>query len=480
MWVNICKHDWKIIQSDKTATFALLLLTLFMAIAGFTGNYYAKQRVETIEKIRMAEKASIEEAAQLVDSLYLNNLPFKGNSHRDPTTPGGAANGMGAKYLVLPPSPLMVISVGQSDLYANYYKFGLNKKQALYHEAEILNPTVLFNGYFDPAFVIIYILPLIIIAVCYNVISSEKERGTIKMLVTSGFSTRKLLLIKFIFRFLLMYVFTTLLLFLIMLFSGVNIAAAMGEIGVLLFELIWYMLFWVAVCLAVNLLNLSSGINAAILSGIWLLLLITLPAVLNIMARENYPMPSRLELIAETREASDSARQNMNAMLSGFMEDHPELVPAGSKINPADFAVTSLRTALAVEEAVKPLEKAFITRKEEQEKVLSRLGFVAPGIRLQQVLNRIAGTGEERYHAFRISLEENHEKFRGYFARKIFGGEKMTGEDYKNIPETEFHEYYENSTRSSRDLPAAIFPAIIVSLLVVGLFRNLKEIAAEA
>ncbi len=428
MWVNICKHDWKIIQSDKTATFALLLLALFMAIAGFTGNYYAKQRVETIDKIRMAEKASIEEAAQLVDSLYLNNLPFKGNSHRDPTTPGGAANGMGAKYLVLPPSPLMVISVGQSDLYANYYKFGLNKKQALYHEAEILNPTVVFNGYFDPAFVII----------------------------------------------------TTLLLFLIMLFSGVNIAAAMGEIGVLLFELIWYMLFWVAVCLAVNLLNLSSGINAAILSGIWLLLLITLPAVLNIMARENYPMPSRLELIAETREASDSARQNMNAMLSGFMEDHPELVPAGSKINPADFAVTSLRTALAVEEAVKPLEKAFITRKEEQEKVLSRLGFVAPGIRLQQVLNRIAGTGEERYHAFRISLEENHEKFRGYFARKIFGGEKMTGEDYKNIPETEFHEYYENSTRSSRDLPAAIFPAIIVSLLVVGLFRNLKEIAAEA
>jgi len=54
----------------------------------------------------------------------------------------------------------------------------------------------------------------------------------------------------------------------------------------------------------------------------------------------------------------------------------------------------------------------------------------------------------------------------------------MTGEDYKNIPETEFHEYYETAPFLP-GLTRAI-SCNIVSLLVVGLFRNLKEIAAEA
>lgn len=478
MFWEICKQDWKIIKRGKLAGSAMILLMVFICIAGWIGNHYAATRTALIEKIKTNELSALETAGNLVDSLQINNLPFKGNSHRDPTTANGAANGMGARYLVLPPSPMMIISIGQSDLYANYYKFGLNKKQALYHEAEILNPVVVFNGYFDLSFVIIYILPLIIIACSYNIISSEKEQGTFRLLFNSSISPKKIFLIKYAFRLILLYLFTIGLIFLILVFSKVNISDAAYETGILFFEIFWYMAFWMVISLIINLLNFRSGTNAAILSGIWLLLLITFPAILNIIARKKYPMPSRLELIAETREASDSARNNMNLMLSGFMEDHPELVPEGSKINPNDFAVVSLRSGLAVEEAIRPLEQEFSIKKAEQEALLKQFGILSPGIRLQIILNNIAGTGEERYNAFRASMEEEHDKFRAYFAKKILAGEPMQKEDYQQIPQPVFIENEKNQINQNLAFPVIL--TIVCFAFALGLFRKLTEIAAEA
>src|SRR5690606_15797000 len=235
---------------------------------------------------------------------------------------------------------------------------------------------------------------------------------------------------------------------------------------------------WMVISLIINLLNFRSGTNAAILSGIWLLLLITFPAILNIIVRKKYPMPSRLELIAETREASDSARNNMNLMLSGFMEDHPELVPEGSKINPNDFAVVSLRSGLAVEEAIRPLEQEFSIKKAEQEALLKQFGILSPGIRLQIILNNIAGTGEERYNAFRASMEEEHDKFRAYFAKKILAGEPMQKEDYQQIPQPVFIENEKNQINQNLAFPVIL--TIVCFAFALGLFRKLTEIAAEA
>lgn len=477
MWKVICKQDIQLIKSDRLAKWSLLILVVSIIISIAIGKHYTDKRTEVIAAIQLEERNTHLEARRLVDSLYQNNLPFKGNSHRDPTTPNGAANGMGARYFVLEPSPMALISIGQTDLYPNYYKFGLNKKQSLYHEAEILNPGLVYNGYFDLSFVLIYVLPLIIIAFTFNIISSEKEQGTFRILFTGSYSPKKIFCIKYIFRFLLLFVLTAVIIKISLLAAGINLFNHVNELLHLFHVIFWYSAVWFALSMLINFTGFSSGINAAILSGVWLIVLILLPGMMNIIAKKQYPMPSRLELIAETREASDSARQNMNQMLSGFMEDHPELVPEGSTINPNDFAVISLRSALVVEEAIQPLENEFLMKKVEQENIIRKFSFLAQGILLQQIFNRIAGTGEEQFTEFRKQMEEEHDKFRGYFATGIVTGKKMRKKDYQQIPSPVFTKIPVQPLVKFSEIAVLILTVIACLLITLGFFGNLKEIA---
>lgn len=465
----IAFYDWLMLRANKLLLACFALLTLFTAFALWTGQQRVIFREKTLANVQTVEQNNFSEKRQLVAELERTGQTFTGNSHRDPSEPNGAANSAANRYFTLKPTPLALLAVGQSDLRAYYYKFGLHKKQALYHGEEIENASILYNGHFDLAFVIVFLLPLLIIALSFNVVSSEKERGTLPMIQASTSSLRGIVLQKFAFRFVLLGTFSALLLLLGLAFTGVLPRAGWSEVGVLLGTILAYSAFWFGIGFMVNSLGKSSGFNAGVLTGTWLALLVLIPALVSVLANTYYPMPSRVELIAETREASDAAREKGAQVLAQYLEDHPELAAAGNKpINTQNFAINSLMTNLEVEKTMRPLEEKFVRQKERQVTLLARCRFFSPAIFVQEILEKLASSSETHYRDFEVQMQVAHAQYRSFFAEKILKGEKMRAKDYDQVPSFQ----YTLSTQVQQDTQVAyldLWYLVLATGLLVGL-----------
>jgi ABC-2 type transport system permease protein len=60
------------------------------------------------------------------------------------------------------------------------------------HNNDIENPSHLLSGHFDLAFVIVYLFPLLIFALSYNLLSAEREIGTLRLLMSQPLALRTL------------------------------------------------------------------------------------------------------------------------------------------------------------------------------------------------------------------------------------------------------------------------------------------------
>ena len=98
-------------------------------------------------------------------------------------TNAGAVGAETSKYVTLPPTGLAALSVGQSDIQLNYLPISLATTLDVTKNLELENPINLSTGSFDIAFVVIFLLPIFILAMSYDLLSSEKERGTLAMIL---------------------------------------------------------------------------------------------------------------------------------------------------------------------------------------------------------------------------------------------------------------------------------------------------------
>lgn len=101
----------------------------------------------------------------------------------------------------MPPNIFAPFSIGQSDLLPYYFKISTRSQTTFINNDDIENPTNLLSGRFDISFVIIYLLPLLILAVSYNFLSAEREAGTLQMLLAQPVALRKFIFGKITLRF---------------------------------------------------------------------------------------------------------------------------------------------------------------------------------------------------------------------------------------------------------------------------------------
>lgn len=440
MFLHIIKYEWIMLKANRILAVSMGLMAIFIAFTTWTGHSRAQSQRKTLADIDRVEMESIAKNKALVAELERTGKAWAGNSHRDPTAPYTVANSRGNRYISKQPNALAMVSVGQGDLHPYYYKFAFNKKQALYHSEEIENASILYNGSFDLSFVLIYLLPLFIIALTYNLLSSEKERGTLFMLMSSTVSLKQIVVSKYVFRFLLL---TTTILFFVtiaLLLTGVPTGSHLPSLGFLFLLIIGYSAFWFGLSFWVNSIGRNTGFNASVLMGIWLVLGLVLPTVLNVVVAATHPIPSRIDLIAETREASEDAKKEGEKKMSQYYGDHPELLPKGKPVNYKDFAIGSVRATLAIEAAIQPFEEQFEVQYRNQKRLIDRYRFLSPMVFMQQSLNDVAGTGDDSFRIFEADVSRQHTVYRNFFVHKIFKQENFTAADYDKIPAFQYVE----------------------------------------
>lgn len=356
-------------------------------------------------------------------------------------TNAGAVGAETSRYVTLPPTGLAALSVGQSDIQLNYIPVSMATTLKITSSLELENPVNLMTGSFDVAFVVIFLLPIFILAMSYDLLSSEKERGTLAMILAHPISIRKLMASKIIARALVMLavVLSFGILSLLAVGSALDSPDTWLRFGFWVFATLLYAMFWFALAVLVNVYGHNSATNGTVLAGIWLILVVIVPTFVSMLASTIYPAPSRMELTIAARTAQTEAEKDLMAKLDEFYYDHLEFVPEG-KGRAMDFLTLSQANNNSVEKAVRPLYDDFQAQLNRQEELVQRFQFLSPAIMMQLALNDVSGTSADRYEHFLHQVYVYHDEWKDYFGTKFLEQYPLKPADYADFPVFEFQE----------------------------------------
>ena len=124
---------------------------------------------------------------------------------RDPTIPYWAIWNT-PSYALKSPSPMIVFSTGQAEQYG-YYKKVTNWSTVFDNDLaeEIANPERLALGTLDFSFVLLFLTPILLIILLFNIGGLEKDNGFDKLIYLNDISKKSWLITRFSYYFLVLF-----------------------------------------------------------------------------------------------------------------------------------------------------------------------------------------------------------------------------------------------------------------------------------
>ena len=427
---TVLRNEWRLLMADRALRIVLGLFAALLLYALANGIVWARFQERTVEAARTG---NVERTRALAQELAdIANGAEPASRFSDPRAPNVLGGARGSHTAVLEPGPLTALAVGQSDLLPYYYDVNIYTNESSFQQnGEVENPLNLMVGRFDLAFVVIYLLPLLVLALSFNVLSEEREQGTLALTLSQPVSARDVVVAKLAFRALLvvgMVLAVSLL--------GILATGASGSPGRALLwcaTVVTYTLFWFALAAWVNSLRRSSAWNATLLVGAWLVLVVVLPAAINIASGLLHPLPSRVQMITAQREASNEAVNRRSELLARYLEDHPEMAGGVVAEEPGLGALAWAATD-AVNRRLEEVTADHDARRAEQIALVRRYRFLSPALLAQEVLIDAAGTGDARFARFRSQVRTFAEQWRQFFVPAILAGEQMDASVLADVP----------------------------------------------
>jgi len=460
---QIIRHDWRSLSADRTLWAIAAIMLVAIGYGVYNGAAWTKFQRDALIQVNEEEK---ERFATLRRGILDAEAGRLKPGTADPRSADTIGRRSGLRYAVLPPGPLAALGIGQSDLYPYYFKVSTASKDTFLNNDEIENPVHLLSGRFDAAFVILYLYPLVILALSYNLISGEKEAGTLSLTLSQPVALGQLVLGKVLLRFALVVCLAVGLALAGASLGGVDLAngGSIGRLALWSAVVAAYGVFWFALAVAVNAYGGSSTTNAMALSGAWLAVVLVVPSVLNVAAKVTHPIPSRVELINAMRTASRDATAEGSTLLARYLEDHPDLV-ATSEGEIANASATSFAVQDEVERRMEPVMDQFNQQLVAQQAVLDRYRYLSPAVLAQSALYDIAGTGSARYKHFLQLTDGFYGAWKAWFTPRVIQRTPIGSTELAFIPSFRFEE--ESLSDIAGRGATALFGLVCSTVLVV-------------
>lgn len=424
-------HEWLEIKRSRLQ---LAILAMFM-VAGLYAIYYGNAEITKQQAtIRFVTQQTDKEQLDFAKGLYADTSTKAGMAAYESAAYPSKARFFLNYYPVDRPSAFAKLSIGQRDVHPYYLQLNAQNLYLQLFRSEISNPKKLLAGNFDLAFVIIYLLPLLIIAFTYNLLSSEREQGTFALLKTQPISIRAIMFYKLLFNFFLIAILAAVVSIIGFRWSKIGFAQSGGVLSWLLTTFI-YIAVWFALVLLVNSYNKSSTFNAIWLLGIWLMFLIVIPSVLNLAITNRKPVDATsLTNAMRRRQGMDETPNGMKAVLNSFYNHFPEYRNTDTSKNRfLEFKAYSAFVTLK-DMADKPMVDNYFENIYERNRLLTGFDIINPAVNTQAIFNAIAGTGLENSSDFRNSVVGFHQQLTRFCFKPLFAERLMTKDDYAHLP----------------------------------------------
>jgi ABC-2 type transport system permease protein len=472
MLLLIIKYQWRLLTRNRFQISALLLTFLL----GTYSIYYGCSEInKQKEAIQLIQQQTLKQRKIIKAGFFADTTNTIGKqAYQIAALP--AFNWHRHQYdVVLKPSALAGLSIGQRDLQPFYYTLtGMSLYYQIFQN-EIANPQKLLVGNFDLSFVIIYLFPLLIVSFCYNLIASERGNGIIALLRSQAYPIHRIILYR-----MLLYLFIILCLALLLNIIGfIACGATLKANGVvMLFWLMavsFYLLFWFALVLFIISFNYNSSLSAICSIGSWLLLLIIIPAVINIAVTLKHPLNSNLlsGISRRTGVFDEEVDANQLRIVKKFLKTYPQYDKhnlVSKNLHAKGFAAYTALNDLQSAQLVAKYQ-AKVTKREI---LASKYKLINPAVTVQNLFDCLAGTGLSNFQDFYRSTVSFHQQLLNFYYPKLFANQAFTLKDYQQAPKFE-HTNHKFSIKPIILILVQIFTTFSI-VIVIGYLMIKKKL----
>jgi ABC-2 type transport system permease protein len=451
---------------------------LFLFVAGLYGARYGKHFVSQQNKVIYSVDTLQERGRQTTLKLLEEKDSAELARRRSfPNWIYYQSSVAGSKTVVYRPTPFAALSIGQKDNYPYYHEIANSRYPADFYSVsttDVQNPVKLLAGNFDLAFVILYLLPLVIIALGYNALSGEKENNTFTLLRVQT-SVYTLLRNKLAFQASLLIALSVVMNFCAFWISGISIAENGPQVSAWIFITAVYIIFWFAVVYLVASLNFPSSTNALVLGGLWILLLLLAPSAVHRAVSSSHEKELAQSIFNRRGDYPTARDLNAEQLKDSFSRLHHKY-PLHPMVDTGAAVERFYRNLMATEIQIRnnnAMGRRVVQSQAEEYQRTMALNWINPAFAVQNAFNQVAGTEINNFHNYLAAAEEYQTKRRyelyGYsLAKKTFG---VT--DFRQLPEFD----YQQPVIGIRQSLLLLLPVLVLALLfvIVAALRKIER-----
>ncbi|MBI3504170.1 MAG: DUF3526 domain-containing protein [Proteobacteria bacterium] len=422
----VLRYEFK----NLTAGLGVRLALLLALAAGLYSVYYGKAEMDEQRRVIRLLPA----IQRGIDEGYVR-ARFGDSEH----------SGRFAYYLTTvtghEPSPWAGLSIGQRDLNPYFLGMRLLGLYSQLYESGMENPLKALSGNFDLAFVIVFLFPLLVIGLSYNLISGEEDHGTLRLLRSLGTPLLELVAVKFAARFAVVFGLAALLLGAALAWHGVPLSSlALAWLGVIAA----YLLFWFGVVFFVAAFGRSSAFNATALLGAWLALGVVVPAAMNVATSAFFPVPYAYEIAVRHRnEINAGWDRPKEVAFQRFFRTHPEWKDT-LPVKEAFAWKWYYAMHEAGDEEVRTLADSYADHLRLRQSWARGLGLISPPVGVQLMFDELAQTDLDSHLAYLEAVKASRRRLEAALYPAIFNEEKFAPGDLAKLraraPDRDFRE----------------------------------------
>ncbi|GJD91668.1 hypothetical protein BHAOGJBA_5216 [Methylobacterium hispanicum] len=414
--------ELRLVLRERLTWAILAALLAALCLAARTGA----ERVETVRAaIAQAEDdgARTVREARAAHARYARPSPITVNYWQDPTDAFGYMTYFLAAHAVKPPTPLAHLAAGQSDVQPALMRISFGFSTVFDDTAyELGSAARLRLGAFDLAFVLVYLVPLAVIALAGTRLAAEQDTGILRLIAAQPVGPRRVAAAKF------------------GAVGLVALAGVLGGTGLALLAAGWagplagwggvlaliaaclaaYTLFWVAACALAASLWRGAVAALAILVLAWAGLTVALPTALGLAVDLLAPRPSRIAAIDTSRQAQAAfyAGETGTRVASAWLAARaPE---AAARPGPSEKPeIKRLARDAFYDAALGQTRAALGAHARALAAWSGRLALLSPASALALALEKAAGTDAARHAAFLAASTAYRRDLRAFFEPRI-------------------------------------------------------------
>ncbi|WP_166825843.1 DUF3526 domain-containing protein [Thalassoroseus pseudoceratinae] len=466
--------EWRLVIADPVFKPTMLILALLTILASQPGleqyqlrktqSQEARARNELVQKILESAFRDDVDLAAIVEEY---DLGFSIQEIEDlqwaATSPDLLSHQEGLWWTWSRASPENALAIGESTAWPTRYRLSTSRAETLRRDV-LENPFYARIGSFDLTLFVAAILPLAIITLTHGLVSSERDDGTLALLMSQPVSLFRLFLKRILIRVSAATFTIVVIAYLTLLVQGCNLLQFPAAKPFLLWGVILflYSLFWGSLSLAVNFAGGSSSANVVWLLLFWITLTVFIPRTTAEYVSERHSVLTPSSLAQTEREI----RAESETTLINVDSNQP-IVTDGENLSPQQEEM--LQYWLRDNEVARRFQT--VLQKDVQnhcarDASLDTYGWLSPVIAWRQAAVQLAGTSLTHKATFADQTNRFQEEYISYFQPYSVAEQEL---DLKEIQQAPSFNAIAAKQTSQRGLSFDLMLSLLAWNGVVGL-----------